>query len=62
MMTSVLPLRSVSSLMGKGTSKSMRVPGENVDAKSNDAGKTPTIVVGSALRVMERPTTSESAA
>src|SRR6266511_2964642 len=57
---SVFPHRSVSSVIGNGTSISTFEPGEKTDEKSNDDGNTPTTSVGSLLSEMERPTTPAS--
>ena len=53
----VSPHRLVSSLSGKGATKSIRVPGAKTVAKSKEAGSTPTTVPGASFRVRLRPMT-----
>ena len=62
MMTNVLPCWSDCSLIGNGVKKSMRDPGEKNVAKSNEAGRTPTMVLGASLMVTVVPTTEGSPA
>src|SRR5437899_4337897 len=57
---SVLPHRLVSWLIGNGKYRSIWLPGANTEAKSNDAGRTPTTVVGSSFKVSGRPTIAGS--
>jgi hypothetical protein len=40
----VFPHLSVSAVIGNGTSRSIRAPGEKTDAKSKEAGSTPITV------------------
>ena len=56
----VFPHRLVSSLSGKGKYKSMWLAGAKIDAKSKDAGITPTTVTGPLSSVNARPTTPGS--
>ena len=51
----VLPQRLVSWLSGKGKYRSKWLPGANTEAKSNDAGSTPTTVCASSLSVSDVP-------
>ena len=60
MTESVFPQRFVSGVNGNGVNRSMRVPGENTEPKSNDAGSTPITVVETPLIVTARPTTLRS--
>ena len=46
MMDIVFPWGFVSSFSGQGTKISIGVPGAKMPAKSNDAGRTPTIITG----------------